>query len=140
MGAWGVGGYENDDAGDWLFGLDEVTDMGPIRAALTLSGTADHLEVREAAVALLAAELVAALAGVPAAVLPPDVRAWLSRVTPLAPSPDDVAAALAALALVAGDQSELAHLWAESDDALAWLEYTTELASRLRRITAIQPA
>ena len=63
MGAWGVGSFENDDAADWVAGLDEIS-----LADLTgiLSQAADdpaYLEGPAASVAVAAGEVVAALNG-----------------------------------------------------------------------------
>jgi hypothetical protein len=56
---------------------------------------------------------------------------WVRRTVNLAPSGELLAAALAALARVRSDQSELAELWAESD-AAAWLDSVARLEVLLR--------
>jgi Domain of unknown function (DUF4259) len=79
MGAWGVGSFDNDDAADWLNDqLRRSADLRPIQTALDAVAQLDptgYLEAPEASAAVAAAEVVAALAGDPAANLPSDVTA-----------------------------------------------------------------
>lgn len=76
MGAWGVGSFENDDAGDWVWELEEAGDGSFL--VDTLQPVADaaadkYVEVGEAACALAAAEVVAAALGQPGDDLPASV-------------------------------------------------------------------
>jgi hypothetical protein len=34
MGAWGIGNFDNDDASDWVYELEEVEDMSLVEATL----------------------------------------------------------------------------------------------------------
>lgn len=78
MGAWGVGTFENDDASDWVYQLEEAGDLDLVE--VTLQAAADpeaYLEAPTCCMALAAAEVVAALAGQPAPDLPEEIRTWV---------------------------------------------------------------
>ena len=130
MGAWGVGTFENDDASDWVYQLEEASDLTLVRE--TLGPAADpsgYLESPTCCEALAAAEVVAALAGKPAPDIPEEVRAWVveHRTTV---SPDLRALALRAIDQIAAD-SELKELWEESEESAAWADRLQELRGRL---------
>jgi hypothetical protein len=56
MGTWGVNAFENDTAGDWGFGLEEVSDLELVRTTLQgVVDTRDYLESDPACEALAAA-------------------------------------------------------------------------------------
>jgi hypothetical protein len=131
MGAWGFGPFENDDASDWIYELEESTDLSVITPALrTVTGIGgDYLEASDASNALAAAEVVAALLRHPAAELPVEVQAWVDKhlgvdVSSLVP------AAKAAIQRIRTD-SELKELWDESEDAAKWYATLDDLSSRL---------
>ena len=133
MGAWGVGAFENDDAMDWVWGLDgdnadEVVAEAVRTAERTRPGS--YLEVTEGANAIAAATLVASAADGDADDLPPEAIEYLKR----AESPDEelVASAIAALDRVTGEESEAAELWDESDDGPEWRESIARLRARLQ--------
>lgn len=127
MGAWVASAFENDDALDWVSELEGGTvDLVRFGLAVTKS---DHLESPDGSVAIAAAEVVAASVGSPAASLPASVTRWVeARGASVADS--DVVLALAALARVTGENSELAELWAEGDDR-EWSQSVEDLRSRL---------
>lgn len=130
MGAWGVGTFENDDAGDWVYRLEESEGLKLLTD--TLSPAADptgYLEAPTCTEALAAAEVVAALAGRPAPDLPEEVQAWVKAHRAKVPS-DLRELALRAVDQVAGD-SELKELWQESDEMEAWSDRVQELRGRL---------
>ena len=61
MGTWGTGPFDNDDAGDWVYELEEATDLGLVREPLrTALDTDDYLELAEGNNAIAAAAIVAA--------------------------------------------------------------------------------
>ena len=132
MGAWGVGNFDNDDAADWLYGLKGASDLSPLETAIRAVATAtSYLEAPECAVALAAAELVAALHGKPLAGLPPEAASYVSRVHAAVP------ASLRSEARVAvarcRDDSELRELFLESDGTIQrdWLHAVDDLLARL---------
>jgi hypothetical protein len=129
MGAWGAGTFENDDAGDWVYQLEEAEGLELVQR--TLAAAADppgYLEAPTCSEALAAAEVVAALAGRPAPDLPEEVRRWVGghRLSVDA----ELRTSLRAVDQIAAD-SELKELWAESEESEAWVERVQELRSRL---------
>jgi hypothetical protein len=79
MGAWGYTAFENDDALDWLGEIQETADLSSLVTAFdtVLDADEDYIELPEAAIAIAAAEVVAALLQRPAATLPAAVVAWV---------------------------------------------------------------
>lgn len=130
MGAWGVGAFENDDASDWVYELEEAGDLSLVRE--TLEAAADpegYLEAPTCAVALAAAEVVAAVGGRPAPDLPEEVRTWVAAHRTALPG-ELQQLSVRALDQVAAD-SELKELWAESDENGMWVDRLQELRARL---------
>jgi hypothetical protein len=130
MGAWGVGAFENDDASDWIYLLEEAGDLRLLRDTLLAAAEPDgYLEASTCSEALAAAEVAAALAGRPAPDLPEEVRTWVGAHRGAA------AGELKDLSVRAVDQvaadSELKELWAESDENGIWVDRIQELRSRL---------
>ena len=53
MGAWGVGHFENDVAGDWVWELEDAKSLGPVEQAIaTVEAATDYLEAPDATDAL----------------------------------------------------------------------------------------
>jgi len=113
MGSWGMDPFDNDDAGDWAFTLEEGAGPEAVRDALvavTAPVEPDEPDELAEAPAVAAAALVAAALGVPV-VLPDEMREWLAAQdegTVRALEPEAVAALDAVLS-----SSELADLWDE---------------------------
>lgn len=131
MGAWGHGTFQNDDALDLLDDLVDGGDERMLRDTLeiVLASADETLEAPEAASALAAAEVVAALRGRSAADLPDEVTDW-TRGRP-APADDLLARARQAVDAVLRD-SELRDLWTEADELPGWQATVEELRERLR--------
>ena len=136
MGAWGEGAFDNDEASDWAWSFDDITEAAPglaiIESALR-DATADpsaELDADAGSIAVAAAELVAFVAGRPGVESPynESPRAWVASARPSA-SPELVALAVTALEQVTGANSELAELWDESGPE--WRAAIAELRSRL---------
>jgi hypothetical protein len=129
MGAWGEGSFENDDAADWVYELEQMEGMEGVAAVLEKAGEGGYLESPDACIALAAAEAVAAALGEPSATLPPEVAAWAEG------HRDSVDRELAVLALTVVDRigadSELKELWEETDDFEPWKTTLTDLRQRL---------
>jgi hypothetical protein len=129
MGAWGSGPFENDDAADWAWELEEASDHGVLRdafqAALDETG---YLDVREGANAVAAAAVVATALDGDAKGLSEEVVAYIGRTG--RPDADTVDLALRALERV-GRDGELAELWDETDDP-SWRAGMASLHDRLR--------
>ncbi len=132
MGAWGAGVFENDDAADWVWELEDDNDMSVLHEALAdvVDVPLDELvEAPEACNALAAAEIIAAARGHRGAELPGEARAWIERNAGLVDA-RTVDLATAAVERVSVD-SELKDLWdeAESDE---WPRVVSDLLERLR--------
>lgn len=136
MGAWGEGPFDNDDAVDWadeFEGADEATGMQLLADALDVGEAGDYLQSPEGSTAVAAAEVVSwtidpeAISDSPYSEAP---AAWVRTANPTS-NASLIAVALAALDRVRSDNSELAELWAESDDT-AWRESLAQIETRLR--------
>lgn len=136
MGAWGTGAFENDDAGDWVWELEDDEDGGILVTALREIADADvgtYLEAPDCSVAIAAAEVVASARGVRSQSLPTEATVWLDAHANLV-SDDLVALAAVAISRVA-TESELQELWHEdatTADMDSWHERIASLLARLR--------
>lgn len=129
MGGWGTGSFENDDATNWLANLAA---LGPADLARIFSQAADdpaYLEAPAASVVVAAAEVVAALNGSPATVVPPAINEWLKKY-PRISTPELNALAVRALERVRRN-SELKDLWLEADGLNDWTAAIRDLQTRL---------
>lgn len=127
MGAWGARSFENDDALDWVWELEESSDDSAVRAALAAADGDGEIEAPEAACACAAAEVVAAASGAPAEWLPDAVKEWVgAHGSAVAGLRGEAHAAVQRVAA----RSELQQLWAEADDA-QWHEGIADLLGRL---------
>lgn len=130
MGAWGPGSFENDDALDWLADLVDGGGMDVVQGAFDMVVDGEYLEAPEAASALAAAEVVAALAGRPVDDLPEDAAEWVAA---KARHPGDrlVRRARAVVQRVRAD-SELKELWEEDGEVpTEWHAAVDDLLRRL---------
>jgi hypothetical protein len=82
MAEWGQGIYENDDAMDWLYDLLDSGGVNRLKHALdvVLQDGVEDLEAVDCHIALVAADLVAALDGEINPNLPAEAEEWLSLV------------------------------------------------------------
>lgn len=137
MGAWGCRPFDNDTALDWVQMLLEAEDDGPLIEALgdALDPPAtEYLDADLGSPALAAAETVSALAGAHGPFLPEELADWIDyqTTTVRAVIVDKLReSAIAAVHRVGGKQSELAELWAESDDVEAWRATLADVVRRL---------
>jgi hypothetical protein len=131
MGCWGVGTFENDDASDWIWTLEESDGLAVVERALAAPSSGACVETPEAREALAAAEVVAALLGHPASDLPVDVARWVAEHRGLdARALRD--AALRRVRAVLGNDSELRARWEENEDEFPFWKATLEaLIARL---------
>jgi Domain of unknown function (DUF4259) len=79
MGAWDFGPFDNDNALDWVWDLEESSDTSVLVEAFErVTGIGEeYLESDECCEAIVAAEVVAALKGRPLAKLPEGVKDWV---------------------------------------------------------------
>lgn len=131
-GSWGEGSFDNDDALDWVAVCTQAAGPEVIADALQSALKSEMIEASDGAVAVAAAEVIAAARGRASAALPPSLQAWLDK------QPKEKIAALTAQAREALERvkdptvSELKQLWSEGK-ANRWPAGIAELEARLRR-------
>ena len=133
MGSWGILPFENDDALDWVWELEDAEDFSVLEDALEQVASAtdeEYVEAAEAEEALAAAEVVAALLGKRLGNLPEAVSIFLERHRDKKPDVKLVSMAIKAVQRVRSS-SELKELWEESDDAEKWEAAMDDLLTRL---------
>jgi hypothetical protein len=131
MGSWGAKTFEDDDAVDWTYELDEAEDclfLMETLKAVTERGD-DYLEVTEASRALGAAEVVAGLKGAAEPDLLDNVKQWINQHQ--LESMDLVDLDLKAVQRIKR-HSELKELWDESDFKEDWNAVILNLETRLK--------
>ena len=136
MGAWGLGNFENDDALDWVFELQSAKDLSVVVETFdqVIESSEGYVDAWESAIALAAAEVVAALAGQPAAQLPGEVMEWVKDYTS-----ENKAISLDASIMNKAKQavtivltnSELQELWEETEEYDQWKSVIVDLQKRL---------
>lgn len=118
MGAWGVLAFDNDTANDWVFDLDEATDLSLVDSAIVQfeAASSGYLDADIASNALAACEVVARLQGRPGYTnaYTDTVDRWVAAHL-IQPSAQLVERCLAAIDRILGENSELAELWVESE-------------------------
>lgn len=133
MGAWGIGAFENDDAMDWVWGLDgdnadEV--LAETLQNVARASPAAYLDLQDGANAVAAATIVAAAVEGGADGLPNEATDYLGRRTGK-PDAELRRIAIAALDRATGGDSEVAELWDETDDGPEWRQSIAALRERL---------
>ena len=136
MGAWGMGTFENDAAGDWVFGLEASRDKSLVLATLQAAKDSDDPFFDEGSEALAAAEVVLAATTGDRGRVPEEVSAWLDRRYGLLKKRTvtfDAADARLAVGAVSSvmKSSALRDSWEEVPEFDAWLEATGELRQSL---------
>jgi hypothetical protein len=82
MGDWGPGIYDNDDAMDWVYDLLDSGGLSRVKQALDVIAQ-DNLtlpDIADCRIALVAADLIAALDGDSNPDLPEEAEEWISLV------------------------------------------------------------
>ena len=129
MGAWGVLPFENDNASDWVWSLEDAEDFSVLSEALDAVASQDDIfEDCEEAVA--AAEVVAALRGHPLSELPDEVSAFIKKHGKKKPPAKLVELAVGVVRRISED-SDLRNRWQEAGSAEDWLKTTSDLLKRL---------
>ncbi len=135
MGAWGCLAFDNDEANDWAFGLDDVDDLSLVESTLDAldEGGDDYLEQDLASSALAACEVLARCLGHAGYTnaYTEKVDTWVASNKPN-PTPALLEKASAAIDRILGADSELRELWEESQDADAWRMSVADLRGRLK--------
>lgn len=134
MGAWEVGTFDNDTAGDWGYELEAQSDTSIVSAALVsvLDCGAEYLDSDIACEGLAAAEVVARLRGNWGVrnSYTETIDTWVEG-HPNQSSTELVSQAVAAIDRVMTEPSELLELWSESDDCESWRDAVADLKQRV---------
>lgn len=135
MGAWSHEPFGNDVACDWVYGLEESTDLSYIQRTLeqALAGEEGYLEADEGQEAVAALEVLGKLHGrsTQSDSYTEVVDDWVEQ------NPQEVPESLMALALrvfgvLTSDDSELMELWAADP---AWKNNLDEIRDNLTSLT-----
>src|SRR5260370_23501988 len=119
MGAWGVLAFDNDDANDWAYALDGVSDLSLVESAFAEFGSTrtGYVEQGVACNALAACEVLARLRGRPGYTNLDTERVdrWVAahRIDP--PS-GLIARGPAVIARIIGPESAARELWEDAGD------------------------
>ena len=137
MGTWGFKTFENDNAGDWVYDLEDSKDRTVIHSALNrILKSGEYLEASDCQEGLAAAEVVLAGVSGDRARVTEEVGAWLDKKHGLfrKRSVDfdgtDVRLATDTCEKIL-NESELKELWAESEEYAKWEADVKEIVSRL---------
>jgi Domain of unknown function (DUF4259) len=132
MGAWGYGTFENDAALDWA----EEFASDPSRRALSRTWDrirrSGYIDADDAAAALAASEVVAAMVGKPSEALPAGLAKWAAdnQLEPVIPDVRFVGEAAHAIMLIS-ERSELKESIEESGGSEEWSAVINDLARRI---------
>ena len=131
MGAWGALAFNNDEANDWAYDLEDAADLSIVAKAFAEVERGGYVESPTASEALAACEVLARLKGRPgyANAYTEKVDKWVAAHR-INPPPELVSRGNAAIDRVLGDDSELRELWAEAGDQ-DWLAAVADLRARL---------
>ena len=133
MGAWGVLAFDNDQANDWAYDLEDRDDLSLVEEAFEAVENIDgYLDSDEARNALAACEVLARINGKPGYknAYTKKVDEWVAARS-LELSPELLARANGAIDRILSDDSELKELWAESDTYARWVESVEDLRQRM---------
>ena len=130
MGAWSYTSFDNDDALDFIFEVEEDGEPAVANAfeVVNFLKQGEDPERGDACVALAAAELVAARGGKPPTYFPEQAAALVPKISD---HKDLKADALKAVQRVLR-QSELRELWSMTEDFDKWRTHVEDLLERLK--------
>lgn len=131
MGAWDSGSFDNDEAMDWVYELEEANDFDILADSFeaVIDQRDDSPDETDCTIAICAAEVVAGLMNNPADDLPAEVVAWIED----QPSPPESLRKMARTSLkVILKDSGLKELWEETDIYPQWEESVRDLLTRLQ--------
>jgi Domain of unknown function (DUF4259) len=131
MSAGKTGNFDNDDASDWIYDLEDSSGTGLLKEAFAAVNGHDYPESPDCCIALAAAEIVASAKGKPPADLPDEARKWLEDQEDLATIKALSPKAITAVNKVS-TKSELRDSWEESDSWHEWLQTVEGLRQRLK--------
>ena len=133
MGAWSIASYGNDTACDWAYGLENVSDLSPVRETIqkVVDAGEDYLEATDAEEAIAAVEVIARMKGNFAMRDPytEPTDNWV-KAHPQQPPEELVILGADALDRIQRPPSELLELWQESPEFEAWKTSVLDLKNR----------
>jgi len=133
VGAWGVLAFDNDDANDWAYDLDGVSDLSLVKSAFEQIEAlrSGYLEQGLACNALAACEVLARLRGRPGYTnaYTDKVDQWVAT-HQIDPPMGLIARGEAAIVRILGPESELRELWEEAGDQ-EWRAAVDDLRTRM---------
>jgi len=133
VGAWGVLAFDNDDANDWAYDLDGVSDLSLVKSAFEQMEAvgSGYLEQGLACNALAACEVLARLRGRPGYTnaYTDKVDKWVAT-HQIDPPMGLITRGEAAVVRILGPESELRELWEEAGDQ-EWRAAVDDLRSRM---------
>ena len=128
MGAWGTAAFDNDDASDWVYEL-EKDGIAAVDAALKEALGPQELETPTDVNAIAAGEVIAAALGRPVDGLRDEIVGLANALAPSITPEHATRARTAVERVLAG--SEIAELWAETEDDDEWRGLVEDLIRRL---------
>ena len=137
--AWGAGLIQDDLATDFVSQIVEGDNADILHRTLSAARSVPgHLPYEPAIRGLIAAEVVAGLAGRPAKAMPAELAGWAAAHG--APEGEPELRRLAATVVErVKEDSELAELWARSEQLAPWVEKVDDLLARLSSSSTSPP-
>jgi len=123
MGAWGAGIYENDDACDWGYELEESTGLFKVEEVIDDVLNNEYIDAVEGAYALVALDVLACLVSKQYAEessRPEEIENWIAA-NDVSVSSEMNKKAAKVLQKINSDDSELFDLWSDADELDAWV-------------------
>ena len=138
MGAWGIGNFENDDAGDWIYDLEKSKDKSILHKALnSILENSEYIESPECCEALAAAEVIYSGLSSDHSGVSEEVIKWLNKKPGLFKKPVTFEASDAIKSIEAINKilnsSELKELWEEADEFEDWKKLEITLIEKLSK-------
>ena len=132
MGAWVIGNFDNDAAGDWAFELEECSDLTAIENAIEAVFKYQYLDVDTACEALAAIDTLARLRGNFGQQTPytENVDEWVST-QKLTPPDALIQKAVKAAQIIMSEGSEVYELWSETEALDAWKKEVEDVIKRV---------
>ncbi|MCE0559315.1 DUF4259 domain-containing protein [Motilimonas sp. E26] len=134
MGAWGIGNFDNDSAGDWTYELGESSDLTVIENAINAVFEDDYIDSDIGCEALAAIDTLARVKGNfgKKDSYTENVDEWVSKYN-FEPPKELIENAVKAAKAILGDQSELSDIWRATEYFDAW---RIEVESVIERVGA----
>ena len=129
--SWGVSSFENDDALDWAFELEEESLLRTLASTAEAANSGKNLGLSTCAIGLAIADILSAMQSKIYGHLPDDVAVW-ARANRDILSPESSSQAQRVISSCAKpNQSALASHWVENSPS-EWKSYIAELNARLK--------